>query len=243
MFAFARPAAIGRRAAIGSLVAVMLSAVVGGTARTAEAAPADSPGVLGTIPTLLKGALDLGPLMPRALDVTMALPLRDQAGLRSLIAAQNTPGNAQYQHYLTPDQFTQRFAPDPATVAQVTGWAASSGLSGVSVSPNRTLVRMQGMSDHIGGLLGLHLENFLSGDGFSFFSPSGVASLPAQLAGRVTAVLGLSSLNQLSVTHTTDNPGTAASSSFKGYGPHEFNTFYNAPAPHPTAHGDGFGQR
>jgi subtilase family serine protease len=88
----------------------------------------------------------------------------------------------------------------------------------------------------------MHLENFLSSDGFSFFSPSNVASLPAQLAGRVTAVLGLSNLNHLNVTHTADNPGTAASSSFKGYGPQEFNTFYNAPAPHPTAHRDGFGQ-
>jgi pseudomonalisin len=242
MFAFARPAHIGRRAAIGSLVVAMVSAAVGGMARPAAAAPADSPGVLGTLPALLGGALDLGPLMPRPLDVTMSLPLRDQAGLRSLIAAQNTPGNAQYHHYLTPDQFAQRFAPDPATVAQVTGWAASSGLSQVSVSSNRTLVHMLGASDRIGGLLGMHLENFLSSDGFSFFSPSGVASLPAQLAGRVTAVLGLSSLNHLSVTHTADNPGTAASSSFKGYGPKEFNSFYNAPAPHPTAHGDGFGQ-
>src|SRR5258708_23512656 len=103
MFAFARPAHIGRRAAIGSLVAAMLSAAVGGMARPAAAAPADSPGVLGTLPTLLGGALDLGPLMPRPLDVTMALPLRDPAALRSLTAAQHTPGDAQYHHYPTPD--------------------------------------------------------------------------------------------------------------------------------------------
>jgi pseudomonalisin/xanthomonalisin len=55
-------------------------------------------------------------------------------------------------------------------------------------------------------------------------------------------VLGLSSLNNLTLTHTTSSVAPAASSSFKGYGPKEFNSFYNAPAPHPTAHGDGFGQ-
>ena len=242
MFAFGRPVSTRRRAAIGTVVVAMLSAVVAGTARPAAAAPADSPGVLGTVPALLKGALDLGPLMPRPLDITMALPLRDQAGLNALIAAQNTPGSAQYHSYLTPDQFAQRFAPLPATVAQVTSWATASGLTSVAVSPNRTLVQMQGASDRIGSLLGMHLENFLSSDGFSYFSPSNIAALPAQLAGRVTAVLGLSDLNHLNVTHTADNPGTAANSSFKGYGPKEFNSFYNAPAAHPTAHGDGFGQ-
>jgi Pro-kumamolisin, activation domain len=126
MFAFGRPVSTRRRAAIGTIVVAMLSAVVAGTARPAAAAPADSPGVLGTVPALLKGALDLGPLMPRPLEITMALPLRDQSGLNALIAAQNTPGNPQYHRYLTPDQFAQRFAPLPATVAQVTGWATSS---------------------------------------------------------------------------------------------------------------------
>jgi pseudomonalisin len=244
MFAFGRPASIGRRAAIGSVVVAVLSAgaLVGrpSTAAAADGSPAT--GVLGTVPTLLRDALDLGPLVPRPLDLTMSLPLRDQAGLRSLIAAQNTPGNPEYHHFLTPDQFAQRFAPEPATVAQVTGWAASSGLSQISVSPNRTLVSMQGASDRIGSLLGMHLENFLSNHGFSFFSPSGVATLPAQIAGRVTAVLGLSDLNHLSVTHTTAGLVPSAAGSFKGYGPQEFNSFYNAPAPLPTAHRDGSGQ-
>jgi pseudomonalisin/xanthomonalisin len=244
MFAFGSPASIGRRAAIGSVVVAMLSAGALAARPAAAATPDGSPatGVLGTVPTLLRDALDLGPLVPRPLDVTMALPLRDQAGLRSLIAAQNTPGNAEYHHFLTPDQFAQRFAPDPATVAQVTGWAASSGLSGITVSPNRTLVSMQGASDRIGSLLGMHLENFLSNHGFSFFAPSSAATLPAQLAGRVTAVLGLSDLHKLSVAHTTAAVAPAAGSAFKGYGPQEFNSFYNAPAPHPTAHRDGFGQ-
>ncbi len=103
-------------------------------------------------------------------------------------------------------------------------------------------MQIQGASDRLGGLLGVHLENFLSGDGFSFFSPSGMASLPAALLGRVGAVLGLSNLDRVAVTHTVTSVGTSDSGSFKGYGPHEFNSFYNAPAPHPASHGDGFGQ-
>ncbi len=245
MFAFGRPASFGRRATIGSVVVATLSAGALAARPAAAAAPDTSPssaGVMGVVPTLLRDALDLGPLVSRPLGVTMSLPLRDQAGLRSLIAAQNTPGNAEYHHFLTPDQFAQRFGPDPATVAQVTGWAAASGLSGITVSPNRTLVSMQGASDHIGSLLGIHLENYLSNHGFSFFAPSAVATLPAQLAGRVTAVLGLSSLNHLSVTHTTAGLVPAASGAFKGYGPQEFNSFYHAPGPQPAAHRDGSGQ-
>ena len=147
----------------------------------------------------------------RQLDVTMALPLRDQAGLDRLIAAQNTPGNSQYHRYLTADEFAQRFAPLPATVAQITSWATASGLTQGTASPNRTLVHMQGASDRIGSLLGLHLENFLSSDGFSYFSPSNLTALPAQLARKVVGLLGISDPYQGAVGNTTDNFGTTLS--------------------------------
>ncbi len=102
MFAFAGPAPLaGAQPSDPSSSSCCPPSSPDGTVRVA-AAPAASPGVLGTVPALLQGALDLGPLTPRPLDVTMSLPLRDQAGLQSLIAAQNTPGNAQYHHYLTP---------------------------------------------------------------------------------------------------------------------------------------------
>jgi pseudomonalisin len=244
MFALGGPASARRRAVTGSAVVALLSAALG-SAAVARPVAAATPlaGVVGLVPALLRDAIDLGPLMPRPLDVTMALPLRDQAGLQSLITAQSTPGNPQYRHFITPDEFAQRFAPDPATVAQVTGWATSAGLTGVTVSPNRTLVRMQGASDRIGGLLGTRIENFLSTSGFSYYSPAGPATLPAALAGRVSAVLGLSDLSRVSLVHTADSPA-ATPQSFQGYSPQDFWSFYHAPASPltPGARTDGAGQ-
>jgi pseudomonalisin len=246
-----RPASVCRRTAVGSAVVAVLSAALAGTpARPVAAASAASPlgavtGVLGLLPALVRDAVDLGPLPSRPLDVTMALPLRDEAGLHALISAEYTPGSPQYHHFLTPAQFAARFAPDPATVSQVTGWAATAGLDGITVSPNRTLVRMQGPSDVIAGLLGTHLESFLGGDGTGFFSPAAPATLPDALAGRVSAVLGLSDLSRL-VTGATPAGVTAAAQPFQGYRPQDFWSFYQAPAPTPAAvpahRADGVGQ-
>ncbi|WP_233840452.1 S53 family serine peptidase [Dyella sp. 2HG41-7] len=56
---------------------------------------------------------------PMQLDVV--LPLRDKAGLDAFIADVTNPASANYQHYLTPQEFTARFGPtqnDYDTVVQ-----------------------------------------------------------------------------------------------------------------------------
>jgi subtilase family serine protease len=55
-------------------------------------------------------------------------PSRDPAGLQQLLHDQQIPGTADYQRWLTPDQFTARFGADPATVARAEAALARSGV-------------------------------------------------------------------------------------------------------------------
>ncbi len=52
------------------------------------------------------------------LRLTVGLTPRDRAGIDRLIKAQSTPGNASYGKFLTPAEFTSRFA---ATAGKRTG--------------------------------------------------------------------------------------------------------------------------
>jgi kumamolisin len=55
-----------------------------------------------------------------------------------LVAAQHTPGQAQYRQFLSPAQFQQRFGPTPATVAAAGAYFRALGLS-VDVTAGRVL--------------------------------------------------------------------------------------------------------
>jgi subtilase family serine protease len=52
-------------------------------------------------------------------SLTVFLSFRNQDALKSLVVAQSSPSNAQYGHYLTPEEFRAQFAPDAADVARV----------------------------------------------------------------------------------------------------------------------------
>lgn len=58
----------------------------------------------------------------------VVLPLRNSAGLQSLLTAQQTPGNASYHQWLTPAQVAAQFGPTQQTFAQVEAAVTAAGL-------------------------------------------------------------------------------------------------------------------
>src|SRR5450755_1010673 len=45
------------------------------------------------------------------LNLAIGLPLRNQAAMESLLKEISDPASPNYRHYLTPEQFTERFGP------------------------------------------------------------------------------------------------------------------------------------
>ena len=69
----------------------------------------------------------------RTVSFEIYLPLRDPAGLHAFLDQQQTPGHTNYQRWLTPAQFAERFGPSPAAMARATAAARAAGLNVVAV--------------------------------------------------------------------------------------------------------------
>jgi pseudomonalisin/xanthomonalisin len=189
-----------RRARLLGLAAALLLIGVRPPAATAAPATVADPGAVpGTRQLTVPGAADRGPVAPGSLDLTLVLPLRDRAGAEALAAALHRPGDPAFGRFLVPWQFASRFGADPGSVAAVSAWAGRTGLQVVSVSGSRTLVRVRGPVARIEEAFGVRLHRFHA-PGLDYSGIDRDARMPAALAGRAVAVLGLGDLGRLAPT-------------------------------------------
>jgi hypothetical protein len=75
-------------------------------------------------------AVDIGTLATAdnsTLTVTVPMKLRDPEQLNLLLQAVYTPGDPQFHHFLSKQEFAQRFGPDDETVARLTRHFQSQG--------------------------------------------------------------------------------------------------------------------
>jgi pseudomonalisin len=195
-------------------------------------------GVAGIGAWRVAGARQLGALAVRPMRVTFVLAPRHAAALRALVSTAHPA--------LTRSQFNARYAPTQSAVTRLRRWAELSGLRIGSVSANRMLVSVSGSSSQLARALHTQFARYSSIADGSFFATTRAARLPAALAGQVRAVMGLSSLGKVSVTHparrsssglahvlATPKLGALAVPSLNypaQYGPQDLWSLYNAPA-------------
>jgi subtilase family serine protease len=78
------------------------------------------------------------------LQLAVALPMRDQAGLDALLRQIYDPGSALYRHYLSVAQFADRFGSTEADYETTVRFFADAGLRITGVSANRYIVDIAG---------------------------------------------------------------------------------------------------
>src|ERR1035438_9355878 len=85
-------------------------------------------------------------LLPRnaILILAIGLPLPAPADLDALLAQIADPASPDYQQYLTPDQFTDRFGPTVDDYQALMDFAQANGLTVTSTHPNRTILDVSG---------------------------------------------------------------------------------------------------
>ncbi len=180
----------------------------------------------GAAPVISQGSAELG-LAQGQKSVLLTLTPRDAAGLGALSAA---AGSAPIE----PAQFMADYAPTTQTVAAITNWASASGLAVGSVSADRLLVKLSGSAAALGSALGVSFERYRAADGAEYTSTSGTATLPAAIAGDVSAIVGLSSLERAQVE--TAHPSASGSEAPGGleypasYTPQQLWAHYHASA-------------
>jgi subtilase family serine protease len=103
-----------------------------------------------------QGLLIVGkPEAASQISFEVALPLRNEGQLRTLLAALHDPTNAQYHHWLTPTQFGALFGPDKATMDQV---VAALSARGFSVQTHTRSLHVSGPASLVENTLGTHLQ-------------------------------------------------------------------------------------
>jgi len=97
------------------------------------------------ISALLTNAVPLHPSSRwKRLDLAIGLPLRDRTGLTNLLQQLYDPASTNYHHFLTPQQFAERFGPSEQDYQTVVNFAQSHGLIVTGKYSNRTLVSVRG---------------------------------------------------------------------------------------------------
>jgi uncharacterized repeat protein (TIGR03803 family) len=131
------------------------------------------------------------------LNLSISLPLRDRPGLTNLLQQLYDPASPNFRHYLTPEQFAQRFGPTEEDYQAVVGFAHTHGLLVTATHPNRTLVSARGTVADIERAFHVTLNEYQHPtESRVFYAPDGEPSLDL-----TTPVLGVSGLDNFVVPH------------------------------------------
>jgi uncharacterized repeat protein (TIGR03803 family) len=128
------------------------------------------------------------------LDLTIALPLRKTAELNKLLQEIYDPSNSNYHHYLTPEEFAQRFGPSQTDYDALIAFANSHNLAVTGKHPNRTLLDVNGSVADIEKTLHLGMRVYKHPrEARTFRAPDSDPSL--DLALPVLSISGLDDFN------------------------------------------------
>jgi subtilase family serine protease len=112
------------------------------------------------------------------------------SGAEAAARAVSDPHSSSYGHYLTPQQFRQRFAPSQAQVGAVQTWLRSQGFTIDYTPQNNHYVAAEGTVAQANAAFGTTLRMYKV-RGKTLRSPDGDVSIPSSLGSVVTGVLGL----------------------------------------------------
>lgn len=129
----------------------------------------------------------------QSMHLAVSLRLRNEAQLDALIAAQNDPHSSLYHRYITPEYFTEHFAPDEQTIERVSDYLRANGLSIDNVSSNHQLISMSGSMENAEKAFAVSISDYQI-DGQVVYAPTDEPSVPAELGDVILHVSGLDSI-------------------------------------------------
>lgn len=83
------------------------------------------------------------------LSLAISLPLRNENGLNDLLQQIYDPHSASYRHYLSVQEFTERFGPTPGDYEAVRQFAKTNGLAVVDIAANHMVLDVEGSAANI----------------------------------------------------------------------------------------------
>ena len=165
------------------------------------------------------------------MNLAIVLPSRDAAGAAAFAARVGARGDALFRHYLTPAEYAARFGADAADYDAVAAWATAHGLAVGERFAARTVLPVSGTAAAMEAAFGVRFNLYRESDGRISYAADRPAALPADIAAKVRAVLGLSSTNHFVPMLKRAPAGTRLSGTGPGgaFSASDLRTIYTVP--------------
>src|SRR5437762_1196166 len=168
-----------------------------------------------------------------------------ETALNQLLAGQQDLSSPDYHHWLTPEEYADRFGVSQDDVAKIAAWLRSEGLTVVAVARGRNWIACSGAAPQIENAFGARLDHYLV-DGRMHFANATEPSIPAAFAAVVSPIHGLSDFRfkppKLSVAKPFLQPDFTSSRGNHNLAPDDVATIYNI-KPLYNSGVDGSGQK
>jgi pseudomonalisin len=162
--------------------------------------------------------------------IVVSMKMNDFGKLRDLAHAVTTRGANDYQHFLTPQSFLDRFAPTPRQIERVTAYLRQNGFVDIKVSNNRMLISADGTVGAVKRAFNTPLVRFQQNERV-MYANAAAAQVPEELGDSVLSVLGLQNVTRahtMAITGPRTQATTLANGVAKGHYPMEFSAIYTA---------------
>ena len=137
---------------------------------------------------------DEGPVDPSLRMSQISLMFKrsasQQAELDKLLADQQDPLSPNYHHWLQPEEFADRFGLSPNDLARINFWLTSQGFQIDYIPRSRSWVVFSGTARQVQAAFATEIRRYRV-DGVLHFANASEISVPADVAGLVSGVLGL----------------------------------------------------
>jgi subtilase family serine protease len=164
------------------------------TAAGATVTPSELVPLPGNVHQFARAQFDVGEapssVRPSGLDIAFSRSPEQEQALQQLLAAQQNPKSSQYHNWLTPAQFGRQFGASDATLAAVTGWLKSNGLSVGQVPAGRGHLPFFGSKAQVESAFRTQIHLFAEA-GAQHYANVSAPLIPASLASSITAIRGL----------------------------------------------------
>ena len=124
------------------------------------------------------------------ITLTLAPSANQQADLEKLLVEQQTPGSPNYHHWLTPEEYGQRFGVSDADLSKITQWLQQQGLQVVSVARGRNWIAVSGTAAQVESAFQTEIHSYLV-DGETHYANASEPSVPAAFGSVVKGIRGL----------------------------------------------------
>jgi hypothetical protein len=148
----------------------------------------------GNVRPVFRAENDLGPVQGsfnlENMSLTFKLTEGQQADLAALLAQQQDPTSPNFHHWLTPEQFAERFGLSQNDVDKVAAWLGAQGFTVTQTARSRSWVSFSGTAAQVAAAFQTEIHNF-SFNGETYHANATEPSVPSALADVVLGIRGL----------------------------------------------------